>query len=80
MALQLIPNQVVEAKITDIMATYLDTRALFKVDTSLTTEAGLTKRIYKYTYTGTVEKLAKGAKNSAYGAVALTHDDYTVER
>lgn len=80
MALQLIANQVVEAKITDIMATYLDTRALFKVDTSLTTEAGLTKRIYKYTYTGTVEKLAKGAKNSAYGAVALTHDDYTVER
>lgn len=82
MALQLIPNQVVESKITDIVNSYLDTRALFTVDTSLTTAAGLTKRIYKYTYSATVEKLAKGAKNStaAKGAVALTHDDYTVER
>lgn len=80
MALQLIPNQVIEAKITDIVNTYLDTRALFTVDNSLATSAGLSKRIYKYTYTGTVEKLAKGAKNTVKGAVALTHNDYDVER
>lgn len=82
MALQLIPNQVVEAKITDITNSYLDMRSLFTVDTSLTTAAGLSKRVYKYTYSATVEKLAKGAKNTAAakGGVALTHTDYDVER
>ena len=82
MALQLIPNQVVEAKITDIVNSYLDTRSLFTVDSSLATAAGLSKRIYKYTYSATVEKLEKGAKNSAAakGAVALAYNDYTVER
>ena len=82
MALQLIPNQVVEAKITDIVNTNLDMRGLFTVDTTLATAAGLTKRIYKYTYTGTVEQLQKGAKNQAgaKGAVALAYTDYTVAR
>ena len=82
MALQLIPNQVVEAKITDIVNSYLDARSLFTVDTSLATAAGLTKRVYKYTYSATVEKLAKGAKNTAAakGAVTLSHTDYDVER
>ena len=78
----LIPNQVIANKITDIMATYLDTRALFKTDTSLEQAAGLSKRIYKYTYSGEVEQLAKGAKNAAAkkGKVALVYDDYTVNR
>lgn len=82
MVIQTIPNQVVEAKITDIVNSYLDMRSLFTVDDTLATAAGLTKRIYKYTYTATVEKLAKGAKNSAgaKGAVGLTYTDYEVER
>lgn len=80
MALQLIPNQVIEAKITDITNSYLDMRALFTVDNSLEQNAGLTKRIYKYTYTGTVENLLKGAKNTAVGAVGLSYKDYTVGR
>lgn len=80
MALQLIPNQVIEAKITDIVNTYLDTRSLFTVDTSLATAAGLTKRIYKYTYTGYVENLQKGAKNTNKGEVALSYKDYSVGR
>lgn len=80
MALQLIPNQVIEAKITDIVNTYLDTRALFTVDTSLATSAGLSKRVYKYTYTGYVENLQKGAKNTNKGAVALSYNDYQVGR
>jgi len=82
MAIQTIPNQVIEAKITDITNSYLDMRSLFTVDTSLQTAAGLTKRVYKYTYTATVEKLEKGAKNSdaAKGAVGLTYTDYEVER
>ena len=80
MAIQTIPNQVIEGKITDIVNSYLDMRGLFTVDTSLVTAAGLSKRIYKYTYTGTVEKLAKGAKNTVKGAVGLTYEDYDVER
>lgn len=82
MAIQTIPNQVIEGKITDITNSYLDMRSLFTVDTSLQTAAGLTKRVYKYTYTATVEKLEKGAKNteSAKGAVGLTYKDYEVER
>lgn len=78
--LQLIPNQVIEAKITDIVNSNLDVRSLFTVDTDLTVAAGLSKRIYKYTYTGIVEKLAKGAKNSDTGSVGLTHNDYEVAR
>ena len=80
MAINTIPNQVIEAKITDISNSFLDMRSLFNVDTSLATEAGLTKRVYKYTYSGTVEQLAKGAKNTAKGAVGLTYSDYEVKR
>ena len=47
MALQLMPNEVVNYKITSILDTALDTRGLFTVDTSLTTAAGLKKKIYK---------------------------------
>lgn len=80
MALALIPNEVIAHKITDILDTKLDMRSLFTVDTSLTTAAGLKKKIYKYTYTGHVEKLAKGAKNTQIGEVALTSSEYEVAR
>ena len=80
MTLQLMPNQVIEAKITDITNSQLDMRALFTTDTSLTTAAGLSKRIYKYTYTGYVEKLAKGAKNTRKSDVGLAYKDYEVSR
>ena len=80
MAIQTIPNEVIEAKITEVLNSAIDMRNLFTVDSSLATAAGLTKKVYKYTYTGTVEKLAKGAKNSVKGAVALTSTPYTVER
>lgn len=80
MAIQTIPNQVVEAKITDIVNTYLDVRGLFNVDTELATAAGLSKRVYKYTYTGYVENLQKGAKNTNKGAVGLSYTDYQVGR
>lgn len=80
MAIYTIPNQVIEAKITDIVNSNLDMRGLFTVDTSLATAAGLSKRIYKYTYTGVVENLQKGAKNTQKGAVALAYTDYEVGR
>lgn len=73
-------NEVLENKMTDLVNTNLDVNALFTRDDSLTTEAGLKKVINKYTYAGTVEKLAKGAKNTVRGKVTYVPAEYTVER
>lgn len=73
-------NFILENKMTDIVNTALDVNALFTVDNSLEGEAGLKKVINKYTYTGTVEKLAKGAKNTAKGAVNFVPSEYVIER
>ena len=80
MAIQLYENFVLENKMTDLVNTTLDVNSLFTVDNSLATEAGLKKVINKYTYNGKVEKLAKGAKNTATGAVSFVPSEYTVER
>lgn len=80
MAIALYENFVLENKMTDLVNTNLDVNALFTTDTSLEYEAGLKKIVNKYTYTGTVEKLAKGAKNTAKGEVALVPTEYVVER
>lgn len=73
-------NFVLENKITDLMNTMLDIRSLFTVDNSLTQAAGLRKTVNKYTYTGKVEKLAKGAKNTTMGQVGFTATHYDVNR
>lgn len=73
-------NFVLENKMTDLVNSNLDVNALFTVDNSLSTEAGLKKIINKYTYTGTVEKLAKGAKNTTKGAVNFVPTEYVIER
>lgn len=73
-------NEVIENKITDIVNSYLDVNPLMTIDTTLTTSAGLKKIIHKYTYAGTVEKLAKGAKNTAKGKVTAVATEYTVNR
>lgn len=80
MAIQLYENFVLENKMTDLVNTNLDVNALFTTDNSLMSEAGLKKVINKYTYSGAVEKLAKGAKNTTKGAVTLVPAEYTVER
>ena len=77
---ELYTNVVLENKMTDLVNTNLDVNALFTRDDSLTTEAGLQKTINKYTYAGVVEKLAKGAKNSARGKVTFKPANYVVER
>jgi hypothetical protein len=73
-------NFVLENKMTDLVNSNIDVNALFTVDNSLETEAGLKKIINKYTYTGQVEKLAKGAKNTAKGAVTFVPSEYEIER
>ena len=78
--IELYDNFVIENKITDIVNSILDVNSLMTLDTTLTTDAGLTKKVHKYTYAGTVEQLAKGAKNSQYGSVDMTETEYTVKR
>lgn len=73
-------NFVIEHKMTDLVNTNLDARGLMTLDYSLAEAAGLKKSVLKYTYTGKVEKLVKGAKNSSKGTVAYVKTDYTVGR
>ena len=80
MAIHLYDNIVLENKMTDLVNTNIDVNALFTTDNSLELEAGLKKIVNKYTYSGEVEKLAKGAKNTARGAVAIVPAEYVVNR
>ena len=80
MAIALYDNFVLENKMTDLVNTNLSVNSLFTTDTSLESEAGLKKVVNKYTYSGAVEKLAKGAKNTTKGSVALVPTEYAVER
>lgn len=73
-------NFIIENKMTDLVNTKLDTRSLMTIDYSLQTTNGLKKVVNKYTYSGKVEKLAKGAKNSTKGGVTFTPTEYTIER
>ena len=50
------------------------------VDNTLAAEAGMVKTINVYTYTGKVEKLVDGAKNTVRGAISYVGKDYRVER
>ena len=72
-------NFVLESRLTDLLNTKLNTRSLMTVDNSLTESAGMIKKINTYTYTGKVEKVAKGAKNTTRGAVSYTSKQYEVE-
>ena len=50
-------NKVLENRITNLVNTNLEVRSLMTLDYSVTTEAGLTKNVHKYTYSGKLEKL-----------------------
>ena len=80
MAIALYENFVLENKMTELVNSYLDVHSLFTTDHSLEQSAGLKKVVNKYTYSGAVEKLAKGAKNTTKGSVTLVPTEYTVER
>ena len=80
MAHTLFENKVIEAKATDLLTTSVNTRALLTVDNSLAEAEGMTKVINVYTYTGKVEKLEDGAKNSTRGSIAFVPAEYKVQR
>lgn len=73
-------NFIIENKMTDLVNTNLEARSLMTVDSSLSGVAGLKKIVNKYTYSGAVEKLEKGAKNTVIGSVAFVPTEYEIER
>ena len=74
-------NKVIEAKAKDLLTTALNTRSLMTIDNSLTANAGMTKTINVYTYSGEAEELAAGVGNTAgkRGSITYTGTDYTVK-
>lgn len=73
-------NFVIENKMTDLVNSKVEVRSLMTIDYSLAEVAGLKKTVNKYTYSGKVEKLTKGAKNATKGSVTFKPSVYTVER
>jgi hypothetical protein len=72
-------NKVIEAKAKDLLTTAVNTRNLMSVDNSLTAEAGMTKTINTYTYSGTAEEVAAGKGNTNRGTITYVGNDYTVK-
>lgn len=72
-------NKVLEAKAKDLLITAVNTRSLMAVDTELAQEAGMTKTINTYTYSGTAEEVAAGKGNTSRGAITYVGTDYTVK-
>lgn len=79
MANTVFPNKVIEAKAKDLLTTSLNTRSLMTIDNSLTANAGMTKTINVYTYSGNVEELGIGEGNSGKGSITYEGKDYTVK-
>lgn len=73
-------NSVLEAKLTELMDSKLQVRGLMTVDDSLTQNAGLTKTVNRYTYSGTVETLEGGEANTTVGELTFVPEEYTVKR
>lgn len=80
MANTVFENKVIEAKAKDLLATALNTRNLMTVDNELAENEGMTKTINVYTYSGEVEILADGTKNTVRGSISYTGKDYKVQR
>lgn len=79
MANTVFENKVIEAKAKDLLTTAVNTRSLMTVDNSLAQEAGMTKTINVYTYSGQAEELDVGEGNSNRGSIAYVGTDYTVK-
>lgn len=74
-------NKVIESRAKDLLTTALNTRSLMTIDNSLTSNAGMTKTINVYTYSGEAEELAAGVGNTAgkRGSIAYVGTDYPVK-
>jgi hypothetical protein len=72
-------NKVLEAKAKDLLLTSVNARSLMTVDSELSQNAGMTKTINVYTYTGTAEELAAGEGNTNRGSISYVGTDYNVK-
>ena len=72
-------NFVLASKMNELLETKLNTRSLMTIDNDLTVAPGMKKVINRYTFTGKVEKLAKGEGNTEVGVVTFDPVEYTVE-
>lgn len=79
MANTVYPNKVLEFKAQDLLTTAVNARSLMTIDNSLSAEAGMTKTINVYTYTGEAEELGVGEGNTNRGSIAYVGKDYTVK-
>ena len=79
MANTVFPNKVIETKAENLLTTNVQSRPLMTVDTSLAQEAGMTKTINVYTYSGTAEEVGVGEGNTNRGALTYKGTDYTVK-
>jgi hypothetical protein len=79
MANTVFANKIIEAKAKDLLTTAVNTRSLMAVDNTLAAEAGMTKTINVYTYSGEAEELGIGEGNSNRGSIAYEGKDYTVK-
>lgn len=79
MANTVFANKVIEAKAKDLLTTAVNTRSLMTVDNELAQEAGMTKTINVYTYSGQAEELNAGEGNTNRGSISYVGTDYTVK-
>ena len=79
MANQVYDNVVLANKIEDILTTAVDLTSYMTVDTSMTQEAGMKKKINTYKATGDVETLTMGNGNTGDIEVSFATKEYNVE-
>ena len=79
MANQVYDNVVLANKIEDILTTAVDLTRYMTVDTSMTQEAGMKKKINTYKAQGNVETLDMGNGNTGDIEVSFTTKEYNVE-
>lgn len=79
MANQVYENVVLANKIEDILTTAVDLTSYMTVDTSMTQEAGMKKKINTYKAQGDVETLNMGAGNTGDIEVSFATKEYEVE-
>lgn len=72
-------NKIIETKAQDLLTTAVNARSLMNIDNSLASNAGMTKTIHVYSYTGEAEELGIGEGNTTRGAVSYAPTDYTVK-
>ena len=72
-------NFILESKLTDLLNTKLAVKGQMTIDASLAENAGMIKKVNKYTYSGAVQKVAAGAGNTVRGSITFATSPYEVE-